>query len=528
MAERCYFFNAFNVNGNYDRKYNANDLSNLIKMGYETGIVKDELQVTAGNGLSINIAIGRAVINGKGYENDAVLNLTIPAAPTGSDPYYYPVVIHFDDTQTLTGRYIQAKLLTPLTTVPTVSNLDQSNEEYDLMLAYVKVNPYGTAPAEIVDTRGVQDLCPWFKVISGEAISQRFFYTQTLGSATTQVVTNLSSYLYTNSLGYIDVYCNGLCEDKEDYTIVTTGAYVVIQFTAQKVAGTEVSVTLNRFLNGSNITDPLEEYSEFVNDVENLKEAYSYTYVCNGTTDNKGISDLVNSLLTDNNYNSYNIKIVGTFGWTSWIAGAGTSANPYRLFNFNSTNSQVVLDFTNCSQISISASAIYVWCFVGYNLHVKGLNLVANGTSSGTCIRAFANTVVCENSRFWINGYGGSWIAQSGTFTNCRGSILNASGNSYCFLTSNVIKLIGGEYYAYCVSGNTSAIIGQSADNTVSILYGVSAPTAARSGYLQTKAINQLGTSNYVNCTDLISELTLTVVSGKSNVRGTIPYSKTL
>jgi hypothetical protein len=60
--------------------------------------------------------------------------------------------------------------------------------------------------------------------------------------------------------------------------------------------------------------------------------------------------------------------------------------------------------------------------------------------------------------------------------------------------------------------------------DAVAILNGVNAPTAARSGYFQTHSLYQ--TTGVISCSDLISALALNVVSGASNIRGTIAKSK--
>ena len=262
----------------------------------------------------------------------------------------------------------------------------------------------------------------------------------------------------------------------------------------------------------------------------------SYTYVCNGLNDNQEITTLVNNFINGGtDYSSLELKIIGTFGCNNGtqypvpVGGSGTSANPYRMFDFASGNRTVTLDFTNCSDISIAISGVYANIFNGTNITIKGLNLKTSGTTSGTCIKVFGNglNAVCENCRFWVNGYQDSLIAYEGTFTNCRGSVSNVTGNSYCFLTNDLLRVFGGYYVAYTgLSTSKSAVVGQSATNAVSILYGVNAPTIARTGFYQTNAIYQVNSNNYINCNDLVSALTLTVVSGYSNIRGTIPYSK--
>ena len=180
-----------------------------------------------------------------------------------------------------------------------------------------------------------------------------------------------------------------------------------------------------------------------------------------------------------------------------------------------------------CTIITISGVVATIFYCASKNFLFKGLNIVLGGSNTNTQVNVFNAGIECENSRFWINSYSGSNIAPSGTFTNCRGSVSNATGNSYCFLNTDLLRLNGGEYLAYTGSSSSrSAIVGQSAANSVSILYGVNAPTVARSGYYQVNSLYQVGSNNYISCTDMITQLALYVTTGYSNIRGTIPYSK--
>ena len=533
MAQKGLFFNALPDSTSptgYDRNYSADDISDWFSIVCTTGVLKNGLAVSAGTGLSVNVAVGKATIQGKGYVNNAIVNLTGLTAPTGSTPYYYPIKLQMNNMQTASGRVTQLVVGSALSSVPTISNLTQTDTIYELMLAYAVVQPNATSISQIVDTRG-QAVCPWFTAVKGyddyyDAIVQQFQSVVTLSSSSVNAVTDLPSNLYNNKYSLIEVYVNGLREDESNYTANTSNGYISITFTTTKNAGAEILVVLNNFIDGEGLPTAIAQYTQWVQDVADLKAANNYTYVCNGATDNVAISNLVNTFVNGGtDYGSLNLKIVGTFGYTAFAAGSGTSASPYRLFNFTGGNRKVNLDFTNCSQISVTANGTWVWVFYASNYSVKGLNLVATGTTSGSCIRCFYSSPNVEDSRIWINGYENSWIAQSGTFTNCRCSVSNASGNSYCFLTTNLLRVNGGEYYAYTGSSSSkSAVVGQSTSNAVSILYAVNAPTSARTGYYQTNAIYQTGT-NYVNCTDIITQLTLTVVTGYSNVRGTIPYS---
>lgn len=547
MAEKSLFFNAFpdpNYETGYDRNYNGDDLSDWFSIVCTTGVLKNGLAVSAGSGLGVSVAIGKATINGKGYVNNTAQNLTFATAPTGSNPRYDMVVLRMDNTQTKSARRIYLLTVTGTTSVPTVASLTRTADITDLLLAYVAVRPNATsiAQSDITDTRGDKTLCPWFTAVKGyddyyDAIVQQFESNTTLASAGRVVTTTLAASLYNSKYSLVDVYTNGLKEEETAYSVGTSSGYITVTFTANKNAGAKISVVLSNFIDGEGLSTALAEYNQWAQDVAELKAANNYTYVCNGMNDNVQISQIVNAFRNGGtDYGSLRLKIVGTFGclnggsYPVTVGGSGTAASPYRIFSFAEGNRAVTLDFSNCSQVNIPLSGVYVVVFYG-DINIEGLNLVTNGTSAGTVIRVFSNTgnpvVKCTNCRFWVNGYEASRIAFGGTFENCRGSISNASGNSYAFETASasLLRVIGGEYIAYTGQSNgKTGVVGQSQASAVSILYGVNAPTVARSGYYQTNAIYQF--DGWVNCTDLVSELALYVQTGKSNIRGTIALSK--
>ena len=543
MAQKSLFFNAFPDDSSptgYDRNYNADDISDWFSIVCTTGVLKGGLQVSVGTGLSVNVAIGKATIQGKGYVNNAVVNLSVGSAPTGANPYYVPIILQENNEQQLNGRFIELVVGNPLTSVPTISDLTQTDTIYEIMLGYAVIQPNATSISQVVDTRG-QDVCPYFTAVKGyddyyDAIVQQFEYDTTLSTTSTSVITNLAANLYNDKYSLVEVYVNGLREEETNYSVGTNSGYITITFTTAKNSGADISVILNNFIDGEGLNNVLDDYNQWVEDVATLKAANSYTYVCNGLTDNQQITTLVNNFIDGGtDYSSLNLKIVGTFGCYNGtqypvpVGGSGTAASPYRMFDFHSGNRKVVLDFTNCSQITINVSGVVATIFycASKNFVFKGLNMVLGGSNSGTQVNVFNASIQCEDSRFWINSYSGSNISNGGTFTNCRASVSNATGNSYCFLNTDLLRLNGGEYLAYTGSSSSrSAIVGQSAANSVSILYGVNAPTVARSGYYQVNSLYQVGSNNYISCTDMITQLALYVTTGYSNIRGTIPYSK--
>ena len=262
----------------------------------------------------------------------------------------------------------------------------------------------------------------------------------------------------------------------------------------------------------------------------------SFIEMVNGTNDNVLIGNIVRAYLQGGaDYGTMKLNVIGNVGMTAPVYGEGTAASPFGWFNFNiESNRNVIVDFSSAGQINpIVTNGTYNNIFHSNNdIHVIGATVIASNTAAGTNIRITSTTsgvVKFENCRFYITSYQDGLIAIRGTFINCRGSVANTINNSYCFLPSSngVVKVIGGEYYAYTGDANKqSAVVGQSGADAVSILYGVSAPTLARSGFYQTNSILQWTGGGVLSCTDLISALPMVVVAGISNIRGTIAKSK--
>jgi hypothetical protein len=546
MSEKGLFYNAFpdadSVTG-YDRNYNGDDLSNWFSIVCDTGVVKAGLAVTAGTGLSVNVAAGKATIKGKGYINDAIKTFTLSTAPTGSNPRYDMVILRMDNTQTQSGRRTYL-LIQSVDSVPAPNYLTRNGSIYDLLLAYVTVQPNATSISQsnITDCRGQVDFCPWFTAVKGyddyyDAIVQQFEFNGTMASAGTTITTNIPTNLYNDKYSLVEVYCNGLKEENTDYTVGTSGGYITITFTSTKSAGAQISVILNNFIDGEGLPTAIGQYNQWAQAVADLQEANEHTYVCNGLNDNVNITNIVNTFMGGRNfYDSMRLKIVGNFGcqnggnYPLTVGGSGTAASPYLIFNFNNGGKRkVVLDFTDCNEISVPISGVYASIFkVSGNVEFVGLNLYAQGKNAGTSIKLIDNKTVItkfENCRFFNDTYTDGIIAYNGIFTNCYGEVANVTGNSYCFQPYSMLQVKGGEYRAY--TGNSaqrSAIIGQSEANVVSVLYGVNMPVVGVTGYYQTHSILQWSNGGYVSASDLITTLTDVIASG--SIRNTIAINK--
>lgn len=160
MAITYGFFNSLNG----DRTYNADDMSTYFKGLISDGVyenVGDALQVMASStpDMNVNVQTGRAIINSKWLENDAVLTLPITAAHVTLNRYT-AVVIHLD----MSARTIDiitkdgANATNP--TKPALVN-GSTVKEFCLAYIYVGAGVTSISQSNITDNRANTNECGW-------------------------------------------------------------------------------------------------------------------------------------------------------------------------------------------------------------------------------------------------------------------------------------------------------------------------------------------------------------------------------
>lgn len=558
MAEKGLFFNAFpddSYETGYDRNYSADDISDWLSIVCENGVVKTDneagtgipqgLKVVASEGMSVSVNVGKATIRGKGYINNSLLPLSIATAPTGTTPRYDMVILRQDNTQSVDARknYV---LIASVDHTPTISDLTRNSDIYDLLLGYVAVQPNATSIQQtyITDTRGDEELCPWFTAVKGyddyyDAIIQRFEYDTTLSTSSTIVITDLASNLYNNKYSFINVYVNGLKEESDNYTIDATNQFIKITFSSQKNAGADISVILNNFVDGEGLSTAIDDYNQWVEDVADLKTLKEFNYYCNGSTDNVEIANIVNDYFTNASYRynqGFKLNIIGNFGYTAAMSGDGSVASPYVYFNFeksNVSNKRVMLDFSNCSMIEFAnVSGKSTIIFSGCNICIKNANILAiNSVASGTSVVMFDTQprVKAEGCRFWVYGYTNSYIATRGEFNNCIVQVRNAGGDSYCYKAANgvFLSVVGGQAVAHTgLSNGKSAAVYSAYANCMITIFNLIVAKLDYTSYYQTNSI--LHTLGKLTCVGLISTLAVSTTTG-ATVTGTMvanPYNQ--
>lgn len=560
MAQRAGFFNALLNNGVYDRRYNADDYRNNLAVIISDGVLRsdaDDLRATA-NGLSVNIGIGRAWIRGAWYENDTDYQITV-SAPSTANPRRDRIMLRFDnslDVRNISLHYAEG---IPAAN-PTPPDPMDTDTVKDLVLCDILV-PVNATAVTVTDTRAEKALCGWVYSVKGddsffETLDNNFNawfaekrdqfsssamfvqYTwqgQTSRADQTQISFDIPQY-DPEGINIIQVYLNGfMLTEGDDYTLSES----VITFAEPKEAGQEVTVLCYRSVDATGINTIVDEVTELQNKVTALTDFTDYNYICTGVDDNIKLSqiaqDFLNGSTTDNR--RMKINVYGTVGVSSPFAGSGTPEDPYQWFKFGQsarTNRRVIFDFSHASRVNVTATSGASHCiFHGEDIFIRDAYVAIDAAAASTPVTVFnsvAGRVNAEDVSVLLNGYNDCKVASTGFFKNCSLNVRNSGGNSVAFQVSNdsLLRLDGGEVYAYAQSGKTGYGIGVTASitNGCVICNGVSFPTYAVSGLSQTYAIYDVsnnGLSAYNN-----SITTLLVSAAGQQVNGTLATNKFL
>jgi hypothetical protein len=160
MSITCGYFNS--IDG--DRKYNAETMTRYFEGLISDGVynaVGDKLQVTSGDGLSVNVATGRAMISCRWLHNSSALNLELEEPDTRMSRYD-AIVLHLDLSDNVRDFTIKVITGTNALDSPTKPSITNTSLVKELCLAYVYVegNAKNIKQKNVEDMRG-SSLCPW-------------------------------------------------------------------------------------------------------------------------------------------------------------------------------------------------------------------------------------------------------------------------------------------------------------------------------------------------------------------------------
>lgn len=509
----------------------------------------DDLKVTA-TGMIVTVGIGRAWIGGHYYLNDTAYSFAAVTPPTGGTRYDR-VFLRLNKNLAVRSVSLVYQQGTAADS-PTKPAPVRDGNIYDIVLADIFVGTNATS-VTVTDTRSDADLCGWVYSTAGDnsfftsldnafntwfeekketltsvTLFKRYTWQTTLTAASKTVTFNIPQY--DEETSFISVYVNGVLETEGvDFTI--SGANIT--FDSTLTAGTEIIIFAYKSIDGTGIQSVSDEITELQNAVAAINTAGEYDYICNGVDDNVQITNIIKTwLAAGTDYATFKLNVYGTLGITAAYGGSGSSASPYRWFEIGSgsaSNRRAVVDFSACSQITINApDSSYNTVFYGLNVTVIGANVIASGGASITMFSTVALTQAnAERCRFWITSAAG-YIARGGTFRDCRATMTITGGDAYAFnvLSGGLLRIFGGEYYAYAPTGANSMVIYVNAAQTGAVVntYSMSCPTNARSGYVQSYAVNCLTNDACCSFTDTITLLTMQAAG--QNIRGTIAINK--
>ena len=223
------FFNSRNG----DRVYTASDLNNFVDGLLGDGVFKnydDTLEVTAGNGMAVSVAGGKAIVKGHYVTNTSVYELTIDGA--GTYPRVDTVVVGVDtSTDARTGDIYIIKgteSSTPEMTPPV-----RTTTKKELVLASVYVAA-GATSVTVTDLRGDETVCGYVRLTNISASIDK------LQERVTVVPSEMSNpYLvpigiagFNPNADIANVALNGIeLLEGEDYAISTHDGVRYVQFT---------------------------------------------------------------------------------------------------------------------------------------------------------------------------------------------------------------------------------------------------------------------------------------------------------
>ena len=264
MAINYYFFDAQYVNGDYDRKYSAQDFTDYLEGLVGSGVFpkpSDSLQVYAGTGMQVIVKPGAGWINGHKLTSDADYALDVDPADVTLNRIDR-VVFYLDMQNREMGIKIKKGTSASSPAAPTLSRT-QDLIEYSLATYIVNRNITAITDAMITDTRLDSSVCgmvqgliqqastetlynqwyaaaqeafqdnqddfdAWFDnvkdTVSDAVILKTFRNRVALADDSQTVAIGISQYV--KELDVLDVYVNGFRMDSMEYTVDSAGENV--------------------------------------------------------------------------------------------------------------------------------------------------------------------------------------------------------------------------------------------------------------------------------------------------------------
>ena len=203
----------------YDRAVDSSTLSTMINEFVSTGVFpkeQDGFTVTAGDGMTVNVSPGSAIIKGTTCIEKDARTLTIQAADSTYDRID-SVILRYDNNENVRAidLYVLKGTAASAPVQPTLTR-DEHIHEIALANIYIPVNSTTISDERITDTRGDISRCGWATGVSQdfmESLNNRFAILNNNISDLTKMVENISvkelSFTVNSSDINEDAYWNG-------------------------------------------------------------------------------------------------------------------------------------------------------------------------------------------------------------------------------------------------------------------------------------------------------------------------------
>lgn len=539
MSQKSGFFNSLYVEGDYDRKYNANDYSDNLAVVIGNGVLRstnDDLKVTA-SGMVATVASGRAWIDGHYYFNDSPYSFPAVEAPTGGNRYDR-VMLRLDkslNARNVSLVYVQGTVaVAPQKPSPT-----RTEEIYDLVLADIYVATNATS-VSVTDTRADPTVCGWVYSTSGDnsffqtldntfwswfnhakdnlssvTLFKRYTRSVTLTAASSSITLDIPQYSAASC--FLEVYVNGILDTR--YTVSGN----VITFAGTLTAGTVVTINVYKSIDGTGIMSVADEITELQNAVSTLTGSSKFTYKVTGLNDNIALSQIAaalwsgsytvgtlsasaeaflgriggNSYLSSMPYGAQvEVDVVGSIYANVPFSGNGTESNRYKYFVLGSETSsekKIVFNFAKSERIYVECpNQSFNTVLGGVDQYIKNANIYATSNGAGCSVSMMlgvsGSKYYFDNCTLTAVASNQAIISNTGNFTNCKCTTKGAT-ISRCFdvPTFGFVRVNGGTYYAYGTSSMQPTVFYITTGTVAGLImaYNINTPVVSQTGYVQ-------------------------------------------
>lgn len=554
VAINSYFFDAVQQSdGTYDRVYNSEDVTSYLDKIVGNGVFLNpstNLQVTAGSGMSVNVAAGQGWINGHKMINTATVSLPVASSDVLLGRIDC-VIFYVDFSKRDMGIEIKEGAKA---TNPVAPSLTRTSQRYEMSLATIKINKQVTSitASMITDTRGNSSVCgyvqgliqqmdttdlfigwqeesqnqlttqqtnfdnfltqsttksdntinandsafkAWFDAVKEDLVSAtliRKYEYDVDASAGTNGTYNITTYIpqYAWELDILEVYVNGLRLDLSEYMNNNDGTITLA--TPVNVAGETIAFVVYKSVDGSDAESVVDQVEELQAVVNTLKTGM---FVATGSNDNKKLSQVVQAFLKGaDDYAQLEIDVYGDLAISEPDSTLNGVAYWFNFWVSSNTTRRVKLNFAHANRVVIDNTGVSSSVFMSsVNTEISNLQAVMNNCTTATM---FENNVTCSSCAFWLNGIGDGTLigALRGTFSNCRVSVTNATGKAYGFSgNNNVLSLSDVEVLVYNKSGASNEAVGVQvqggATENVLMMSRCNCPVRPRGGYKQDNVV---------------------------------------